>query len=256
MDMEIKLNLYMPVCLAPLNYVADSTDCDDSNALANPGATEILFNGIDDNCNSVIDECITTNEYRTQADGEWSVAGNWQVFDGCTWITASVPPSASDSTITINHNIAISTNETADELTVTPLASLSIINGRLDLNDGPGTDFSCQGSFIITGTSFITSGTLRLNSASVVIENTASFTWNDFSVIRSDGTMDIQSGATFTINGAGDHRLTNGTILNNYSTCNWDTGAIRFSIVRFLIIMEHSTSIVMMISERWILMPL
>ena len=46
--------LSVPACTAPPGYVADNTDCDGSKASVHPGATEVC-NGIDDNCDGVID---------------------------------------------------------------------------------------------------------------------------------------------------------------------------------------------------------
>jgi Putative metal-binding motif/Secretion system C-terminal sorting domain len=47
-------------CVAPLGYVANNTDCLDTNAAVHPGAIEVGYDGLDNNCNGTIDEGFPT----------------------------------------------------------------------------------------------------------------------------------------------------------------------------------------------------
>ena len=56
-------------CSAPLGYVSNHADCNDTNAAIHPGATE-LCNGMDDNCDGQIDEGGLTSTFYRDADGD------------------------------------------------------------------------------------------------------------------------------------------------------------------------------------------
>jgi hypothetical protein len=55
-------------CTAPVGYVANSTDCNDAANAIRPGAPE-LCNGIDDDCDGVIDEMCTCTPGSTRSCG-------------------------------------------------------------------------------------------------------------------------------------------------------------------------------------------
>ena len=46
------LQVTTKACSQPSGYVANNTDCDDTNTAVNPGVTEIKKNGVDDDCNA------------------------------------------------------------------------------------------------------------------------------------------------------------------------------------------------------------
>jgi len=55
-------------CTAPVGFVSDNTDCNDSNGLINPAMSEVC-NDIDDNCNGSTDEGVL-NVYFADIDGD------------------------------------------------------------------------------------------------------------------------------------------------------------------------------------------
>jgi Putative metal-binding motif/Secretion system C-terminal sorting domain len=64
----------------PTGYVAIGTDCDDTRPLVNPGAVEVCYDGLDNDCNGIID--------------------NVGIAGGCTPITTSLLATHCGSTIT------------------------------------------------------------------------------------------------------------------------------------------------------------
>jgi len=65
-------------CTQPLGYVADDTDCNDSNSKINPAAVESC-NELDDDCNDLIDDVSSSDMQFWYEDSDGDGYGNkWQ----------------------------------------------------------------------------------------------------------------------------------------------------------------------------------
>jgi hypothetical protein len=64
-------------CNAPPGFSSESTDCDDNDAMVNPGMTDICSNGIDDDCDGTIDNgiCGTTVNIKLLIEGFYVGSG-------------------------------------------------------------------------------------------------------------------------------------------------------------------------------------
>ncbi|MEO6166154.1 MAG: MopE-related protein [Chitinophagales bacterium] len=92
-------------CQAPVGYVSNNTDCNDSNTNIHPNATEIC-NTIDDDCDTQVDENVKTTFY---ADADNDTYGNPAV----TILACSAPSGyVSNSTDCNDNNASVHPNAT------------------------------------------------------------------------------------------------------------------------------------------------
>ncbi|MGH7597362.1 MAG: T9SS type A sorting domain-containing protein [bacterium] len=86
----------------------------------------------------------SVGDYRTRASGNWSVAQNWERFNGSAWVAIGTPPTGSE-TITVRSadsvfvNVAVSiTGRLVNQGIVEPSVNLIIANGGTYQHDRDG----------------------------------------------------------------------------------------------------------------------
>jgi hypothetical protein len=76
-------------CSQPTGRVANNTDCNDAAASTFPGAPE-LCNGVDDNCDGMVDNGVTTRNYYTDQDGDGFGAASAVAQASCAAVPGKV----------------------------------------------------------------------------------------------------------------------------------------------------------------------
>ncbi|MBL0066829.1 MAG: hypothetical protein IPP38_17830 [Bacteroidetes bacterium] len=158
--------------------------------------------------------------FRTASSGNWNDLSTWEMFDGTYWVPSdSIPNGLNGGTITVRSGHFVSNNSqniNADQLVIENGGSIFISEGTLHILDGAGTDFTCDGA-------------LNINTGSIVNDGIAEFTgistfnWGGMTHISGTGTINVQSGCTFSISNNNDHGLEGGLVLNNYSECDFSS---------------------------------
>ena len=78
-------------CVAPTGTVGDDTDCDDTDPAVRPGATEVC-NGVDDDCDSAVDDADPS--LNTATAGSWYADSDGDGYGSGTATLACTAPSA------------------------------------------------------------------------------------------------------------------------------------------------------------------
>ncbi len=84
-------------CSQPTGFVLDNSDCDDSRADVNPAAEEVCDNGIDDNCNGIVDsDCVSSAEFLG-----WVAVFDHFAVDGIRYVSAEVYAEFDEPTVEV-----------------------------------------------------------------------------------------------------------------------------------------------------------
>jgi pimeloyl-ACP methyl ester carboxylesterase len=129
-------NRTIVACSASEEYVADSSDCDDTNDAVHPGHDEVC-NGLDDNCNAQIDEGLASVYFRDSDLDGFGDAGSTisacTVPEGyvtnstdCNDLNAQVNPSSAETCNAIDDNCNAVIDDSVIAVSISPYGSVSV----------------------------------------------------------------------------------------------------------------------------------
>ena len=154
----------------------------------------------------------SSGDYRTSTAGAWGTAGNWQKYNGSSWVTATTSPDNTSGAITVSLAMTIGADVTVDQVTVTT-GSITVNSGKTLTLAGDITD---NGTITVTGS---------MNCSSYVVSGTGTFTvssagtlliGNANGIASSGSTGNIQT-TTRSFNTAGKYTY-NGSVAQSTGT--------------------------------------
>jgi xylan 1,4-beta-xylosidase len=93
-------------------------------------------------------------EFRSGQSGDWNDINSWEQNNGTEWVAASKLPDLGDGPVTIldGHTITVTTDDSADQLTIAP-GGLLVVNTGVNffVQNGIGNDLTINGELINSG---------------------------------------------------------------------------------------------------------
>lgn len=121
----------------------------------------------------------TTGDYRSNAatmNWNTTTSGQWQSYDGSSWVNTTTPPTSSNAniiTIRNGHTVTVTAAVSVDQVVVESGGKVTVNNVTMTIANGTGDDFVVNGTVELTGTNGVITptGNLIFNAGSTYIHN-------------------------------------------------------------------------------------